>query len=269
MLVAHISDTHIVAKGRKTFGFVPMADYLTACVAHINGLSMRPDVVLVTGDITNTGDAAEVRLAADILRDLCCPFYVIPGNHDIRETLWSEFGGAACPERDGPFLSFVVEGFPLRLIALDSTIPGAAGGEICERRANWLSARLAEAPDTPTVIFLHHPPIRCGVPESDQDGFAGADRLAEIVARHSAIERILCGHIHLHTHARLAGTIVTSAPSIGMQLALDLTQARESEFIMDAPAYLLHHYTAGGVLVTHPVRVAGTLPTYPFADGVA
>ncbi len=266
MLIAQISDTHIAEEGRKTFGIAPMAENLAACVAHINAQPLPVDVVLVSGDITNDGTEGEARRAAGILAGLDCPCYVIPGNHDDRGALWSVFGGGACPSRQGDFHSFSVADFPVHLLFVDSTRVGAAGGEICEARAAWLERALAESGDKPVVIVLHHPPLKCGVPESDQDGFLGAERFGEIVARHANIERVLCGHIHLHTHSRWAGTTVTTAPSTGMPLALDLTQSHPSEFLLDAPSYLLHHWTPDGDLVTHPVRVASLDGPFPFVE---
>ncbi len=266
MLIAQISDTHIAEAGHRTFGVAPMAENLAACVADINTQPLPVDVVLVSGDITNNGTEGQARCAAAILDGLDCPYFVIPGNHDDRATLRNVFGKAACPAPDGDFLSFTISGFPLHLVALDSTIPDAPGGEICANRARWLEQALAEGGNKPALLFLHHPPLKCGVPESDQDGFIGAERLREVVSGRDNIERILCGHIHLHTHARWAGTVVTTAPSTGMPLALDLTQSHPSEFLLDAPSYLLHHWTPERVLVTHPVRVAPLEGPFPFTE---
>ena len=97
MLIAHISDTHIAGWGKKTFGIAPMAENLSCCVDHINQLDPRPELVLVTGDITNGGSLEAAQRANSLLSRLQCYFYIIPGNHDHRESLWSVFGGHACP----------------------------------------------------------------------------------------------------------------------------------------------------------------------------
>jgi len=104
------------------------------------------------------------------------------------------------------------------------------------------------------------------VPESDLDGFVGADALGDIVATHPNIERILCGHIHLLTHARWRGTIVTTAPSMGMQLDLDLTQSKPSKFLLSDPAYLLHHWIPDGRLITHTIQVSAIGGPYDFVQ---
>ncbi|MHA1165285.1 MAG: phosphodiesterase [Alphaproteobacteria bacterium] len=266
MLIAQISDVHIAGPGKKTFGIAPMAENLALCVEHINQLGPKPDLVLVTGDIANEGLLEETQRAAGILENLHCPFYVIPGNHDDRSNLWSVFGGRACPERHEGFFNYVIEGYDVRLIALDSTVRGAPGGEICETRAAWLETRISEAKQQPTIIFMHHPPVKCGVAETDIDGFAGAQRLGEIIEKYPNIERLLCGHIHLPAHMRWRGSVVSTAPSMGMQLVLDLTLERGSNFILEAPGYQLHHWSGDHVLVTHTVYVRNSDGPYPFEE---
>ncbi len=265
MLIAQLSDTHISAPGTRAYGIAPMAENLSCCVEHLNQLDPKPDLVLVTGDISQDGLQEELEHAASLLDDLNMPYYVIPGNHDDRMALWATFGGQACPSRSGGFINYVVEEYDIRLIALDSTVPGASGGEICEARAAWLEARLAEEPVKPTLIFMHHPPVRCGVIETDVDGFEGADRLAGLIEKYNNIEEIICGHIHLPAHTRWRGTVVSTAPSIGMQLVLDLNLQRD-EFTLVEPAYLLHYWTEAKNLITYSLKIRPGDGPHPFIE---
>lgn len=265
MLIAQISDTHITAPRTQAYGIAPMAENLSRCVDHINQIVPTPDLVLVTGDISQEGLPEEFEHAASLLDELNMPYYVIPGNHDDRVGLWATFGGQACPSREGGFINYVIEGYELRLIALDSTVPGAPGGEICEARAAWLGAKLAEEPEKPTLIFMHHPPVKCGVIETDIDGFEGAGRLAGIIGQYNNIEKILCGHIHLPAHTRWSGTVVSTAPSIGMQLVLDL-QLKRDQFTLVKPAYLLHHWAGDKNLITFCLNVDSGEGPYSFVD---
>jgi len=264
MLIAQISDTHIAGPGLKTNGIAPMAENLARCVDAINALTLQPDLVLLSGDVTNDFTHEEAQRAADILAALNSPLYLVPGNHDDRGVLWDVFGGGAIPARTDGFINYVINRFDLRIIALDSVAQGQSGGAFCDKRAAWLRAALDEGGNQPTVIFMHHPPLKCGVPETDQDGFEGVDTLGAIVAAYPNIQRILCGHIHLLTHACWNGTVVTTAPSMGMQLTLDLTQAQPSRFMVTDPGYLLHHWTAEKVLVTHAVMVRDMAGPYEF-----
>lgn len=264
MLIAHISDTHIAGPGLKTNGIAPMAENLARCVDAINTLTVRPDLVLLSGDVTNNLARDEAQRAADTLMRLNSPLYLVPGNHDNREVLWDVFGGGAIPSRADGFINYVINGFDLRIIALDSVAQGHSGGEFCSTRAAWLREALAEGGDQPTIVFMHHPPLKCGVPETDQDGFDGVEELGAIIAGYPNIQRILCGHIHLLTHARWNGTVVTTAPSMGMQLTLDLTQALASKFYLADPGYLLHHWTPEKRLITHAVTVRDMDGPYDF-----
>ncbi len=265
MLIAQISDTHLAPPGKHTFGVAPMAEYLARCVAHINALEPQPDLVLHTGDVTNAGTIGEARRAAEILRGLRAPLAVVPGNHDCRATLAAAFGPTTCPQDEHGFIQHDIRLEGLRLLGMDTLASGKPGGALDAPRAAWLEARLQEAPTTPTVLFMHHPPARFGVIETDLDGFEGRERLAEILTRHSQILRIVAGHIHLASLTEWHGITISTAPSTGMRLYLDLT-LRRSAYILDAPAYQLHLWLPEeGRLVTHTVRVLAEEPLHPFA----
>jgi len=87
-----------------------------------------------------------------------------------------------------------------------------------------------------------------------------------MIVKHGNIERILCGHIHLLVHARWQGTVVTTAPSMGMQLGLDLTMKHPSEFFLEDPGFLLHYWTPQKNLITHTVYVRNREGPYLFED---
>lgn len=264
MLIAQISDLHIVEKGHKTLGVAPMDEKLNHCIAHINQFQPAPDLVLVTGDVTNNFTLLEAEYAAQLLNQLQCPYYVIPGNHDKREHLLEVFGKKSCPDNLDGTINYVLEDHPVRLIGVDSTMPKTVGGHMCAQRLQWLDTQLAKEPHKPTIIFMHHPPIKTGVLETNFDGFVGADELGKIIVKYSNVERIICGHIHLPTHTKWNGTIVSTAPSMGMRLGLDLTMTKPSEFYLDAPGYQLHHLTEYGDLVTHTVYVNASEGPFSF-----
>ena len=266
MLIAQISDTHIAGWGKKTYGCAPMAENLECCVAAINRLKPLPNVVVVTGDISKDGLKEEFERAATILNKLTMPFYVIPGNHDDRSLLWSIFGSRACPAPSGDFINYIIDDYEVRLIGLDSTISDQPGGEISSCQVEWLDKHLAEAQDKPTVLFMHHPPVKFAVLETDVDGFGGAERLGEIIEKYPHIERLLCGHIHLPADVRWHGTVVSTAPSPGMKLVLDLTMTRESEFVLDAPSYQLHYWTPQKNLISHTVYLRDDNGPYLFEE---
>jgi 3',5'-cyclic AMP phosphodiesterase CpdA len=255
MLIAHISDLHISANGENAYGRVPTAANLAYCVDQINQLQPTVDLVLVTGDITYAGLFEEAQLAAELLEKLKAPYYVIPGNHDERAILKAAFKGRGCPSTDNDFINYTIAGFPLSFIALDTTVPGEPGGEVCSDRAVWLEKQLEQVSGKPTILFMHHPPVKCGVLETDEDGFVGADLLGAVIEKYPNIERILCGHIHLTTHVRWRGTVISTAASMGLQLLLDLTLKLPSSFYKDAPCYQLHYWSPDRQLISHTVSL--------------
>ena len=266
MLIAHISDLHIAGWGKKAYGIAPTAENLACCVDHINQLKPEPDLVLVTGDITYSGLLEEAERAASILSQLRYPFYIIPGNHDNRSSFLSVFAEQACPVKDENFINYVIEGYPLRLIGIDSTVPGEPGGEISKTTAAWLEECLSAAKEQPTVIFIHHPPVKCGVLETDVDGFVGAERFGDIVEKYPNIKSILCGHIHLQAHIGWRGTVIDTAPSMGIPLVLDLTLEQPSQFTLDVPGYQLHYWSPDKNLVSHTIYVRETDGPYLFEE---
>jgi 3',5'-cyclic AMP phosphodiesterase CpdA len=263
MLIAQITDTHIRPKGVLAMGRVDTAGYLARAVAHIVALRPAPDVVLVTGDLVDAGMAEEYAHLKKILAPLAMPVYLIPGNHDLRDPLRAVFADHRYLPSGG-FLQYVVDEGTVRLIALDTLTPGAPHGELCDRRLDWLSERLAES-DRPTILFMHHPPFECGLKEFDEARLTvGAERLAEIVRRHPNVERILCGHVHRPIQMRWAGTIASVAPSTAHQATLDLAPDAPLMYSMEPPAVALHQWRPGAGLVTHLSYVGEYDGPYPF-----
>jgi 3',5'-cyclic-AMP phosphodiesterase len=251
MLLAQISDLHVTAAGTRLMERIDTAGYLTRAVAHLNGLSPAPDLVIITGDLVDQGSPAEYENLRAILAGLARPWAVMPGNHDDRDALRRAFADDDRLPREGEFLHYVVEELPLRLIALDTIVAGETGGDLCPARLDWLAARLEEAPERPTVIAMHHPPFVSGIVGMDAINCANSDALGSLVARHPQVERIICGHIHRPICLRWHGTVVTSAPSTAHQVALDLEPDSPVAWIMEPPACHLHYWQPESGLVTH------------------
>lgn len=252
MLIAQITDIHI--------GFEPgnqeelNAQRLRAVVARLVEGPNRPDLVLLSGDLTEFGDAASYARLLELLAPLDMPLRVMTGNHDLRAALLAAFPGT---ETHDGFVQYVEDLEGLRLIALDTLEPGRHGGGFCGVRAAWLAARLSEAPDTPTLIALHHPPIVSGLHWLD----GGADeawirRFRCAIAGHSQIEAIVSGHLHRTIHARFAGVPLTVVPSTAATVALDLntsdpnTPDGRPTITAEPPGFAWHRWD-GAQLITH------------------
>ena len=186
MLIAQITDTHVKAAGRLAYRRVDSAQKLRNCVAHLNALDPRPDIVLLTGDLVDLGRPEEYELLREILAPLAMPLYAIPGNHDERGALRRAFADQKYLPQDGEFLHYTLDDYPLRLIGLDTVVPGEQRGELCARRLAWLDAELARAPDRPTVLFMHHPPFLTGLANMDWQNCHNGDALGALLQRSPA-----------------------------------------------------------------------------------
>jgi len=269
LVVAQISDPHVAMPGSGFDRLLGTAEYLERAVAHLNGLRPRPDVVLLTGDLVERARAEEYARLRAILEPLAMPVFLIPGNHDDRAALTAAFDHHRYLPRDGSFLQYALEDWPLRLLALDTLVPGESGGRLCAARLAWLDARLAEAPTRPTLVFMHHPPFATGIQAMDGMGLEDEDgeALAGVIRRHAQVERIACGHIHRAIVRRFAGTVATVCPSTAHQVALDLPPERRLAVVMEPPACLLHVWLGEEEgLVTH-LSPIDERPAFTVFDG--
>jgi len=178
-------------------------------------------VSVVTGDLVEHGSTAEYEHLRVLLATLVMPFFVIPGNNDSREGMREAFGSEGYLPRAG-FLHYAIEQDPLRIVALDTHIPGEHGGLPCAERLAWFDSALAAAPKLPTVVLMHHPAFATGIAHMDRYGLRDTAAFGEIVSRNRQIECILCGRLHRAIDRRFAGTVAGTAPSTAHQVLLDL-----------------------------------------------
>lgn len=266
MVIAQISDTHIREEGQLAYRHVETAGFLARCVQQLRSMSPRPDFVLATGDLVDAGRREEYRHLRRLLAPLPMPVYLVPGNHDDRDAMVAEFPDHAYLRRDGTFLQYVIEGDPMRLVVLDTLVPGRGEGRLCADRLAWLDARLRERPDRPTTIVMHHPPFVTGIEHMDRLGLLeGGEGLGEIVERYANVERIVCGHLHRPIQVRWHGTVAMTAPSTAHQVALDLAAGDPACYVMEPPACLLHVWRDGVGLISHTVYI-GEFPRYRFRE---
>lgn len=266
MLLCQISDLHIKTPGALSYRIVDAAAALRACVDHILGLRQRPDAVVVTGDLTDFGRKEEYAHLRELLAPFSMPVYLLPGNHDDREALRAAFPDHAYLRQTSPFIQYAVDVAPLRILALDTTIPLESGGALDEPRLAWLSARLEEARDRPVVILMHHPPFRTGIGHMDEIGLVDAAPLEAIVRRHPNVERILCGHLHRPIEVRFGGTIASTCPSPAHQVLLDLAPDAQNAFVLEPPGFQLHLWDPGAGLVSHTGVIGRFDGPHPFHD---
>ncbi|MEO5337553.1 MAG: phosphodiesterase [Magnetospirillum sp. WYHS-4] len=268
MIVAQLSDFHFRSDGIPIKGKVDGAKALAAALDHIKTLTPGPDLVLVTGDLIDKSGRPDYGPVKEGLASLGVPVYAIPGNHDDREAMRTAFADLGYLPAEGEFLHYTVEGHSLRLIGLDTQVPGTYLGELCPARLAWLEDRLAEAPDRPTLLFMHHPPFRTGIHFMDRSPFRGAEPFDALLRRHPQVLRLLCGHLHRPVEARFGGTVASTAPAIAFQMSLDLRPGAESTFVLEPAACPVFLWRPDTGLVGHLSPIGDYGPRHPFTSGM-
>jgi 3',5'-cyclic-AMP phosphodiesterase len=257
VLIAQMTDIHIgFDPGEKPeeYNRIRFRAVLDRLVVSPNPI----DMLVLTGDLTDKGDRESFQKTAALLEVLPCSIYAMVGNHDTRDELWNAFPDT--PENGG-FVQYAIEREGLRIVFLDTLELGRHGGAFCEARAEWLSAELKAHPDTPTLIFMHHPPVVSGIDWMDPAPHEGwIDRFAGAVEGHRQILAIHCGHLHRPLAATFRGIPLAVTPSVAPLVAMDLRTvdpARPDDrdlITTEAPTYALHRWD-GANLVTHYERV--------------
>lgn len=255
MVVAQISDLHISVPGRLAFGRIDTTAHLERCVRNILHLRPLPDAVVASGDLVDTGVPEEYSRLRQALSPLSMPVYLMPGNHDERSALRAAFRDHDYLPKTG-LLHYAIDNAGLRLIMLDTVVPGAVGGQLDARQQEWLGAMLRSAPHRPTIIFMHHPPIMSGIQCMDEISLAREDasRLGALLMRSPQVERVSCGHVHRAIESRWSGTVVGVCPSTAFQGILALDKQNFDLSPGEPPAYQVHCWN-GTQLVTHTVAV--------------
>lgn len=264
LLMAQISDMHVRADGMVLKKRVDSHAALDQALETIREMPVMPDVLLATGDVVQKANKRDYCALRERLDSLGIPVYVIPGNHDDRDMMRGCFGDLGYLPTDGKYLHYTVEDLPVRLIGLDTLRDGKETGELCDERLDWLEATLAERPDAPTLVMMHHPPFLTGIDYMDSTPFVGRERLEEIVQANPRIERIICGHLHRSITARFGGTVVSVAPSTAFQMEMDFTPGADSGFIMEPAGVPVYVWTPGIGIVGHMGVVGDFGPAHPF-----
>lgn len=204
--VIQLSDPHLLVE--ESGADVRLA--LALETVRISGV--RPLAILLTGDLSDDGSPesyARLRSAVDpVAADLGVPVISIPGNHDLGEAFREGI-------LDGAPLHRAVDVDGVRIVGLDTTVPGRPHGELGAGQLEWLDDVLAKPAKHGTVLALHHPPVPTVHPLLGRIGLRDPDRLARVV-RGTDVRIMVCGHAHAVAAGTLAGIPVWSAPALGV-----------------------------------------------------
>lgn len=228
----HLSDSHLDGSAER-------ADRLLA-VLNLLPASRRPDAIVLTGDLADTGSDEEyAQVRATLEKKAVAPWIAVPGNHDDPARLAAALGARTDVS--------VLDAGGLRILGLDVTVAGEDHGELRETVAEQAVA-LADGARR-TVLAFHQPPVPIGHAYADPMRLRDAEALAKLVERIGTVAAVLCGHVHTPVTTTFAGVPLLVAPGIASALRLDPDQQPLTSR-SHAPGLALHRFENDGAVLT-------------------
>jgi len=272
-VVVHLSDPHVLAGEGRLYGRVDSAARLVAALERVEAAGLSPDAIVFTGDLADLGEAEAYRrlrgLVEPVAARLGSELVWCMGNHDERAPYARELFDELEHGGGGSFgvapQDRVVEVRGLRIIALDTSVPGYHHGSLDRAQLDWLRRVLARPAEHGTLLALHHPPIPSPLTEAmsileleDQASLAEAIRGTDV-------RGILGGHLHYSTQSSLEGIPVSVASASCYTLALGLPDRILAGVDAHQAFQTIHVYPDRLVHTTVPIGGADPVSGYPAA----
>jgi len=271
-LIAHLSDTHFLDAEALLYGTVDTDSRVHRALAQIDRSGRHPDAIVITGDVADRGEAGAYRRVRDLVeaaaRAWGSEIVWVMGNHDKRELFRSELlrdepAGAAAVPVDRP-VDRVVDVKGLRIISVDTSVPGYHHGELSDAQLSWLADELREPAPHGTLLALHHPPIPTPLALMTVLELRAQSRLADVI-RGTDVRSILGGHLHYSTHGMFAGIPISVAAALCYTMDLSAPE-RELVGVDGAQSLnLVHVYDDQIVHSTLPIGPFDTVTHFPAA----
>jgi len=187
--LVHLSDLH--------FGRVDPA-LLQPLIERIEGIA--PDLVVVSGDLTQRARSAQFRQARAFLDALPAPRLVVPGNHDVpMHNLFARFFQPLRKYRR--YITDELEPFvaddEIAVLGLNTARSFTIkNGRINAAQLEHVRARLAPLPDSLTKIVVTHHPLDLPL-QQDRHDLVGRAPLAMAMFARCGVDMLLAGHLHV------------------------------------------------------------------------
>lgn len=197
-MIAHLSDTHLLTGGAPLAGLVDTAAHLRATAARLAVAAADADAIVVSGDVADLGEPGAYELAREILEPVAeaigAPIVWTAGNHDERAAMRSALGLPGAPLDP---IDSVLEVAGLRIVALDSSLPGWHHGGFDDGQPAWLADALVDPPPLGTLLVMHHPPLAYRSRLMRLLEFRDEALLADAIGD-ADVRAILSGHLHIN-----------------------------------------------------------------------
>ncbi|MGX5829936.1 metallophosphoesterase family protein [Mesorhizobium sp. 43Arga] len=188
--LVHLSDLHF---GKTDSRLVK------AIAAEVRAIG--PDLLVVSGDLTQRARKHEFLQARAFLDTLPSPRIVVPGNHDV--PLWNVFARAFAPlARYKRYIDADTDPFyadeELAVVGINTARSlTIKDGRINVRQLEATKDRFAKLSAEITRIVVTHHPFE-GLDFESADGIVGRASLAMDAFSRSGVDIIFSGHQHLH-----------------------------------------------------------------------
>lgn len=211
-ILVHLSDTHFLADGAALYGAVDTDHTVHRAFEQLHRSGIRPDAIILTGDVADRGEADAYRRIRGIVESAAARWNAriiwVMGNHDQREPFRTELLGQVPADQYPVDQTHDLDG--LRIIALDTSVPGYHHGEVTDDQLRWLADVLKQPAPRGSILALHHPPIPTPLPLMSVLELQDQPKLAAVLAG-SDVRAILGGHLHYSTQGLFAGIPVSVA----------------------------------------------------------
>jgi Icc protein len=212
-VLLHLSDTHLIAGEERLYGAVDADARLQRLLDRIEAARIIPSALVFTGDLVDAGEPAAYRKLRTMVEPfaarLGCEVMWVMGNHDDRMAMRQHLLGE--PASAGPLdRVFLVNG--LRMVALDTSVPGHHYGEVTDAQLAWLAEVLDVPAPFGTILAMHHPPLPTVADLAVGVELLEQQRLASVLAG-TDVRAILAGHLHYSSFGTFAGIPVSVASS--------------------------------------------------------
>lgn len=263
-VIAHISDTHLLGGSRKLFSTINVKKNLETLLNRLRATDYSFDALVFTGDLADVAEPEAYRWIRQqvepVAAELGAQVVWVMGNHDEREHYARELFDE---ESDGTPHDRVYDVNGLRIIALDSTVPGYHHGELEDSQLEWLTAELATPAKHGTILALHHPPIRSHNPLVRMIELFRQDRLEKVLSG-TDVRTILGGHLHYSTFGTFAGIPVAVASATCYTVDMGMSKDNLMTAVDGAQSVqLVHMYDDTVVHTVVPVEEFTEIASYP------
>ena len=181
LLVAQITDLHLFAAIDRQLLDLPTNDCLQTVLEQLAKLHPKPDLLLLTGDLSQDGSHKSYERLQDLLVPFEIPTYWLAGNHDRLPVMQQVLAHPPISSEK----SFQAGGW--HFLLLNSLVPGSVCGQLSQESLEWLDWQLQQQSDRPTLIGLHHPPCHVDSNWLDSSTLQNPADFFAIIDRHPQV----------------------------------------------------------------------------------